>query len=417
MKKILAIAITLILIFTLAACGGDNNSNTGNTGNSGNAGSADNSGGSGSGSGSTGGSTPAPATDNSPASGGATDTTPPPPPPSQPDGFELALITDLGTIDDRSFNQGAWEGLVQYAQENNITHKYYKPADQGDDAYLNAIDLAVQGGAKVIVTPGFLFEVPVFLAQDRYPDVKFILLDGSPNNGDYGNFVGKVAPNTVSVFYAEEQSGFLAGYAAVKDGYRNLGFMGGMAVPAVIRFGHGYVQGAEVAAQELGLANGSIKINYYYTGTFAPAPEILTMASAWYNEGIEVIFSCGGGICFSIFPAAENSGNKVIGVDGDQSGESETVITSAMKLLTKSVYDCLTDFYAGRFQGGKELLFSAANLGVGLPMDTSKFNTFNLADYNAIYAKLQSGAVTVNNDIEITPDKLPTNAVVVNYLG
>ena len=391
MKRILAIVLALALALALAAC--DSKDTPANTGsNSGGATSSDSSG----------------------SGGESTPSTTP----SAAGGYELALITDLGTIDDRSFNQGSWEGLVQYAQENNITHKYYQPADQGDDAYLNAIDLAVQGGAKVIVTPGFLFEVPVFLAQDIYPDVKFVLLDGSPNNGAYDETrEEKVGSNTVAVFYAEEQSGFLAGYAAVKDGYRSLGFMGGMAVPAVIRFGHGYIQGAEYAAQELGLADGSIALNYYYTGTFAPAPEIQTMAAAWYNDGVEVIFSCGGGICFSIFPAAANSENKVIGVDGDQSAESPTVITSAMKMLTRSVYDCLKDYYGGKFQGGQTLLFSATSQGVGLPMDTSQFNNFTKDDYNAIYTKLADGSLTVDNNIEIAPDKIPTKAVKVNNLG
>ena len=386
MKRLIAIALAIFLVFALVACdsGGNNNPGGVNTADAGS------------------------------SAGGSAETSSTP---SQPSGFELALITDLGTIDDKSFNQGSWEGLVQYAQEFNISHKYYQPADQGDDAYLNAIDLAVQSGAKVVVTPGFLFEVPVFLAQDRYPDVKFILIDGAPNNGDYGNFVEKVGDNTVSVVYAEEQSGFLAGYAAVKDGYRYLGFMGGMAVPAVIRFGHGYVQGAEAAAQELGLPSGSVKIDYYYTGVFAPSPDIQTRAAAWYNDGVEVIFSCGGGICFSIFPAADTSGNMVIGVDVDQSYESDTVITSAMKMLTKSVYDCLTDYYGGNFQGGRKLVFSAANLGVGLPMDTSRFNNFTQADYDAIYAKLSSGAIVVDDNIEIDPDEIPTSAVVVNYLS
>ena len=410
MKKILAIALSLVLIFCLAACGGTTSNNTTTSDNAPGSSAPESS--------APGSSAPSSAPESSaPGSSAPESSAPGSSAPGSSDGFELALITDLGTIDDRSFNQGSWEGVVQYAEENGIAHKYYKPADQGDDAYLNAIDLAVQSGAKVIVTPGFLFEVPIFIAQDRYPDVSFILLDGSPNNGDYDNFVGKVSSNTVSVFYAEEQSGFLAGYAAVMDGYRNLGFMGGMAVPAVIRFGHGYIQGAEYAAQELGLPDGSLKLNYFYTGTFAPAPDIQTRAAAWYNEGIEVIFSCGGGICFSIFPAAENSGNVVIGVDGDQSGESPTVITSAMKLLTKSVYDCLTDFYNGTFPGGQELIFSAANLGVGLPMDTSKFKTFSQADYDAIYAKLMNGSVTVDNNTEIAPDQIPTKAVVVNNLG
>ena len=416
MKKILAIVLILALVFAVFAC---NNKDDTSTSGGNNAGSGNANTGSGSGAGSEA-SPSASASASAPAaspSDSPSESAPSSNPPPQASGYELALITDLGTIDDRSFNQGAWEGLVKYAQENGITHKYYQPADQGDDAYLNAIDLAVQGGAKVIVTPGFLFEVPVFLAQDRYPDVKFVLLDGSPNNGDYDNFVGKVSPNTVSVFYAEEQSGFLAGYAAVKEGYRSLGFMGGMAVPAVIRFGHGYIQGADLAAKELGLAKGAVTINYFYTGTFAPSPDIQTRAAAWYNEGVEVIFSCGGGICFSIFPAAENSGNVVIGVDGDQSSESPTVITSAMKMLTTSVYDCLKDYYDGKFQGGQTLLFSASSDGVGLPMDTSKFTTFTESEYRDVYAKLASGATVVDNNIEIAPDAVATEIVAVRNLG
>jgi basic membrane protein A len=164
----------------------------------------------------------------------------------KPTGYEIALITDKGNIDDKSFNQGAWEGVVKFAEENNITHKYYKPEEASDAGYLAAIDLAVQGGAKTIVTPGFLFEVPVYTAQTKYPDVKFVLLDGAPHTADYATF--KTEANVASVMYAEEQSGYLAGYAAVQDGMTKLGFMGGMAVPAVQAFGYGYLQGAEAAA-------------------------------------------------------------------------------------------------------------------------------------------------------------------------
>ena len=360
MKKLLSVLLCVTMVFTLVACGGDSGS-------------------------------------------------------SQADVFELALITDYGTIDDGSFNQGSWEGVAKYAEKNNISHKYYQPAEKSTDAYLNAIDLAVQSGAKVVVTPGFLFETPIFIAQDRYPDVKFVLLDGSPNNGDWGgDFQAKVGNNVVSIFYAEEQSGFLAGYAAVMDGYRNLGFMGGMAVPAVVRFGHGFVQGAEHAAQQLGLPEGSISMNYFYTGTFSPAPEIQTRAAAWYNDGVEVIFAAGGGIFFSIVAAAENAGTYVIGVDTDQSGLSDTVITSALKLLTQSVYDMMDAFYTNQFAGGQTLVYSASNMGVGLPMTTSKFSTFSQDDYDRIFNKLVVGAYTVNNSTEIGPNDLGTSAVVVN---
>ena len=163
------------------------------------------------------------------------------------EGYELALVTDLGTIDDKSFNQGAWEGLKKYAEENSIAYKYYQPQEGTTDSYLETIGLAIEGGAKLVVCPGFLFEEPIYMAQDKYPDVHFILLDGEPHDADY-NY--KTNDNVMPILFQEDQAGFLAGYAAVKDGYTKLGFMGGMAVPAVIRFGYGFVQGAEFAAEE-----------------------------------------------------------------------------------------------------------------------------------------------------------------------
>ena len=314
------------------------------------------------------------------------------------DTFELALVTDLGTIDDKSFNQGAWEGLVMYADENNITRKYYQPAEQSDDAYLSAIDLAVQGGAKIIVTPGFLFETPIYVAQDRYPDVCFILVDGVPHDPTYTNF--KTGPNTVGILYAEDQAGFLAGYAAVMDGNRKLGFMGGMAVPAVVRFGYGFVQGAEYAADRLGLSAGSITVNYHYTGGFAATPEAQAMAAAWYDSGIDVIFACGGAVGNSVMAAAQAKGKKVIGVDVDQSGESPTVITSAMKGLRPSVYSCISDYYYDSFPGGETLVFDASNEGVGLPMETSRFESFSDMQYAEIYFELQMGYVPRMDNLE-----------------
>ena len=305
--------------------------------------------------------------------------------------FELALITDIGNIDDKSFNQGSWEGIVQYANENNISHIYYQPNEKSTESYLKLIDTAVRGGAKVIVTPGFLFNTPIFIVQDKYPHVCFILIDGVPHSEDYSTF--RTGINAVGVLYAEDQAGFLAGYAAVKDGYRNLGFMGGMALPAVVRFGYGFVQGAEYAAQELGLAPGSILIDYHYTGHFDATPEVQEMAASWYSSGIEVIFAAGGSVGNSVMAAAEQAGKFVIGVDVDQSNQSHTVITSAMKGLTPSVYECISDYYAERFPGGQTLIFEAANNGVSLPMATSRFRTFSQADYNSIFSKLADGTI------------------------
>lgn len=322
---------------------------------------------------------------------------------------ELALVTDLGTIDDKSFNQGAWEGLKKYAEEKGISYKYYQPQEATTDSYIETIGLAVEGGAKLIVCPGFLFEEPVFIAQDTYPDVKFILLDGEPHNADYSTY--KTGDNVMPILFKEDQAGFLAGYAAVKDGYTKLGFMGGMAVPAVIRYGYGYIQGADYAAKELGV---NVEVMYNYTGAFAATPEAQAMAASWYQSGTEVVFGCGGAVGNSVMAAAEDAGTKVIGVDVDQSSESDTVITSAMKELSVSVYDGVTAFYDDKFPGGATSVFTAANNGVGLPMSASKFNTFKQADYDAIFAQLVDGSISVydSSDDGSTADVTLSNTTV-----
>lgn len=329
--------------------------------------------------------------------------------------YELALITDVGTIDDRSFNQGAWEGLKKYAEEKKIAHKYYQPAEKSTDAYINAIDLAVAGKAKVIVTPGFLFETAVYKAQDTHPDVKFILLDGAPQDGTYTDF--RIESNVYSVFYAEEQAGFLAGYAIVKEGYTNLGVMAGMAVPAVIRFGYGFVQGAEYAAQELGLASGTIKMNYTYVGNFNPTPENQTLATSWYQSGVQVIFAPAGGAGNSAMAAAEQNNGLVIGVDVDQSAESPTVITSAVKMLGGSVYDAIDAYYNNNFPGGQSVVLDAKVNGVGLPMETSRFKNFTKDNYDAIYQQLVAGNIKLLKDTDAdSVNKLPLNIVKVNFI-
>ncbi len=310
--------------------------------------------------------------------------------------YEIAMITDIGTIDDKSFNQGTWEGVVAYAEANDKTHKYYKPTEQSTDAYLAAIQLAVEGGAKVIVTPGFLFEEPIYLAQDLYEDTAFILIDGNPHNADYSEY--RTEDNAVGIIFAEEQVGYLAGYAAVKDGYTKLGYMGGMAVPAVVRYGYGFVQGAEAAAAELGIP--SIDLKYHYTGNFDATPENQTQAASWYAEGTEVIFAAGGAVGNSVMSAAETADAKVIGVDVDQSEESETVITSAMKGLGEAVKTTLGQFFDGDFPGGEALVYAADMGGVQLPMDTSKFTTFTQADYDAVFAKLAANEVTLKKDTD-----------------
>lgn len=370
MKKVLGILLTAVLsIGMLAGCGTANNSGNSDT------------------------------TSNS-SSGGDSN-----------NGFEIALITDKGNIDDKSFNQGSWEGVVKFAEENKISHKYYKPEEASDAGYLAQIDLAVTGGAKVIVTPGYLFEVPVYVAQEKYPDVKFILLDGTPHDADYKN--SETKSNVASVMYSEEQSGYLAGYAAVKDGMTKLGFMGGMAVPAVQAFGYGYLQGAEAAAKELKLADGAISVLYHYTGDFAETDTNKSTAKTMYQEGTEVIFACGGSVGKSVISAASETDKKMIGVDVDQRYDSDTVITSATKGLGASVVAVLEAIYKtdswGTY-GGKTTYFNAANAGVGLPTTVigddkanafDRFEKFTKKDYEKVFKTLEDGSIKPVRTFEV----------------
>ncbi|MDF2538177.1 MAG: basic rane lipoprotein [Herbinix sp.] len=326
-------------------------------------------------------------------------------------GYEIALITDKGNIDDKSFNQGSWEGVVKFAKENNITHNYYKPEEASDAGYLQAIELAITGGAKVVVTPGFLFEVPIYEAQTLYPEVKFILLDGSPRTTDYSDFTIKT--NVASIKYAEEESGYLAGYAAVKDGYKKLGFMGGMALPAVQAFGYGFLQGAQDAAKELGLADNELSVIYHYTGNFDENDTNKATAKTMYQEGTEVIFACGGSVGKSVMAAASEAGKKVIGVDTDQRYDSETVITSATKGLGASVFQVLDAIYNTKTwetYAGTTTYFNAENDGVGLPTIVigdananafDRFASFDKAAYDVVFKTLVDGTVDPIREITL----------------
>lgn len=344
--------------------------------------------------------------------------------------YEIALVTDIGTIDDGSFNQGAWEGVVQYATENNITYKYYQPATATTDDRVATVELAINNGATTVVCPGYMFENVIWLVQQDYPEVNFIFLDGSPSNvvtfddastpdvDETELLAGEteadfsIGDNTLSIFYQEEQVGFLAAYAAVKDGNTELGFVGGVAVPAVQRYGYGYLQGAAYAAEELEV---DVTVNYWYSNVFWEDQTVQSKAAGWYLNGTEVIFAAAGGAGGSVMTAAEQELGLVIGVDIDQAEDSDTVLTSALKGLTVSVYDALGSIYDGTFEGGAAITLGAAEGGVGLTIDTARFETFDDAAYQAILGLLVDETIVVSSDISVTPASFATSYLTVNF--
>ncbi len=260
-----------------------------------------------------------------------------------------------------------------------------------------------------------MFEPAVYKAQYIYTNINFILIDGEPQDGTYTDY--KTGANTMAILYAEEEAGFLAGYSIVKEGYTNLGVIGGVDLPPVIRFGYGFVQGADYAAEELKLPKDSVNIKYTYAGNFNATFENETLAASWYQSGVQVIFAPAGGAGNAVIRAAENNNGLVIGVDVDQSFESLTVITSAMKMIRQSVYNTVSSYYKDTFNGGKTVVLDARLKGIGLPMKTSKFTVFTEDDYNAVYNTLVNKTIKVLKDTDAeTPEELPLNRIKVDYI-
>ncbi len=314
--------------------------------------------------------------------------------------YEIAVVTDVGQLMDKGFNQGTWEGAEAFAKENNKTYKYYQPAngsDATDNDRIAAMRQAITNGAKVIVAPGFLQATAMTTVAIENPEVKFVFIDGWTLTDAEGNAL----PNVTAVVYKEQESGYLAGYAAVMDGYRKLGYTGGGGGtnPACNRFGYGFVQGAEAAAKALGLEAGAVTVKYSYQhgANFSASAELQAQINGWYSVGTEVVFACGGSMFESVKAAAEaNPGAKIVGVDVDQSYASELVITSAVKGLKESVALVLEQFYAGKWDA--ELAGQTQNLGAsddatGLPIATSRFNTFTAEQYNELFTQIKNGTI------------------------
>ena len=359
MKKLLALLLCLAMVFTFAACGGGSSEGEG-------------------------GSEPAAVSfddidDNCESADGT---------------YQIAMVTDVGQLKDGSFNQFTWNGVKMYAYENDKTYKYYQPANGSaatDDDRIKAMTDACEAGAEVIVTPGFSQATALEAVCPKYPEVQFIFIDG----WDMG------APNLLGVSYQEEQAGYLAGYAAVMEGYTKLGFSGGGggSNPACIRYGYGYAQGANAAAEAKGI-DVEMRYSWEYGSSFSASDDLQAMLAGWFNAGTEVCFMCGGTMFNSGAAAAEAADAAIIGVDVDQSNQSDAVVTSAMKGLAQSVIVSLGNFYSNGLQSGS-LVLGAADDAVGLPVDTWSLQNWTVDEYNELFEKIKSGEIVVDNNSDM----------------
>ena len=333
--------------------------------------------------------------------------------------YEIAFVTDVGQLKDKSFNQGTFDGVKLYAANNGLSYKYYQPAngDQAtDDDRYDAMKAAADNGAKIVVCAGFMQENALRMAAKAYPDVSFVFVDGYPVAEEADVDGSPALKNIAGIAFQEEQCGYLAGYAAVKEGYTKLGFTGGGGGtnPACCRYGYGFVQGASAAAAELGV---KVEMNYswLYGGSFSASPELQTMVNGWYENGTEVVFACGGSMFASVAAAASANDGAVVGVDVDQSSESDTVITSAMKGLAASVQWACAKVYDGSFaeMGGTGATRGAKDNAVGLPTATWSLTQWTVDEYNAMLAAMADGSLVVDAEYAnlASTDNLTLNVV------
>ncbi|MCA1321522.1 BMP family ABC transporter substrate-binding protein [Bacillus tianshenii] len=322
-------------------------------------------------------------------------------------GFKVGMVTDAGTIDDKSFNQGTWEGIKEATKELGLKNKYLKPAGTLEADYMKEITNLYDADFKFIVTPGFKFETAIFNAQSQYEDAKFVLIDGSPHNGDFNPVVGK---NTVSIFFAEHEAGFLAGVATaleLKDG--EAGFIGGMEIPPVQKFNWGFQQGLAYANENLG-TNVTIKAdNVVYQGTFDDVAAGQQIAAQMFDRGVDVIFAAAGGVGVGAITEAKNrvqDGENVwmVGVDVDQYEEGvyadgkSVILTSAMKQIDKAAADMIKAEKDGEFPGGETLTFDAKNDGVGLPDENPNLSEDTTSKVDEVFELIKSGEVKVASE-------------------
>ena len=382
MKKFLALLLALVMVFALAACGGEGETTT----------------------------TEPPADDTTAP---VDDTTAPEEPDAldpndiedniEAESYEIAFVTDVGALHDKSFNEGTWNGVKLYAAQNDKTYKYYQPANEDqatDDDRYEAMSQAVANGAEVVVCAGYLQEAAIRRAATEFPEVNFIFIDGYSLNDEAGNVLANVA----GVNFNEEQCGYLAGYAVVKEGFTQLGFSGGGGGTnaACCRYGYGYLQGASAAAEEMGV-DVTVNYSWQYGGAFQASPELQSMIAGWYTNGTEIVFACGGSMFSSITSAASANDGWVIGVDVDQSSQSDTVVTSAMKGIDQAAILCLGHHYDGTWEevGGKTTTLGAAQDAVGLPTDTWSLENFSVEEYETLFASIKDGSLVIDAEYPV----------------
>lgn len=310
---------------------------------------------------------------------------------TEEDVVKVGFVSDVAGIEDGSFSQLTWEGIKEFQSEHDgVEIQYVTPKDTSTSELLNNIDNLVMSGNEVIVASGFAFQEAIEQASEIYKDTKFIIIDGVVERD-----------NVVSIAFAENEAGFLAGVAtALESQTGKVGYLGGIDVPAVVSYGLGYASGVAYANAHF---DTNVEVSeYVYSGTFTDFNVGQMLSAGMFDKGVDIIMATAGVATQGAIAEAKQRDNVyIVGCDSDQysdglqKDESSVVLTSAMKHIDVAVKDVLTEWINGEFPGGKSVTMEAKADGVGLPETNPNLSSDTLEKIEKVISLLKKGEIEI----------------------
>jgi basic membrane protein A len=295
--------------------------------------------------------------------------------------MKIAMVTDVGGVNDQSFNQSAWEGLKRAEKDFGVKVAYKESKQDAD--YAPNMETLTDAGYDLIWGIGFLMGDAIKETAELNPDQKYAIIDFA-----YGDETPK---NVACAVFQEEEPSFLVGYIAGKMTKSDkVGFVGGIKFPLIEKFEYGFMAGVK-------MANPKVEVMRQYAESFTDAAKGKAIANNMYQQGADIVFHASGGVGDGVIEAAKEKGQWAIGVDKDQNFLApDNVLTSAMKRVDNAIYDTGKRLIDGQFAGGQTVVYNLKNDGVGIAPTSSKHvPEAILKEVDGLVAKIKAGEIVV----------------------
>lgn len=315
---------------------------------------------------------------------------------------------------DNGPDAAVWRGVQTFAATFGYAAQSFVTQDETPEACAAVLREAAESGAELVVCRGDAMAGALFEMQRSYPTVSYLLLEGEPHSEDYASYETTI--NTHCVLFAVEQAGYLAGYAAVREGYTALGFVGADSMPETVRYCTGMMQGAEAAAEREGQ---QVRLEVWLVGSGAADDAVTARMSSWYADGVQLIVPAGGRLVESCIAAAQASGGRVLNAGWDAAALDPSVLSSTLLNYSVVTQRKLYDFFtAGNWgdQASRTERLDASAAAISMPLTGWPFSRFTREDYTELYTGLYDGTLRVErySDLATLPE---TPNVAVNVVN